>query len=185
MMSTGELRKGAIIEVDGAQYKIVDFQHLKIGRGSAQVRLKLKDIRSGSNVDKTVQAGSKFPRIQLEQQTVQYLYNEGDLFHFMNTETYDQFALNRGQIGDAVNYLKEEMQLVVETHDGEPINVNLPITVELKIDYTEPGFKGDTATGGTKQATLETGAVVNVPLFVSTGDVIRVDTRDGSYLERV
>jgi elongation factor P len=185
MISTGELRKGAIIEIDGGLYSIVDFQHLKIGRGSAQVRMKLKNVRSGSVVDKTVQAGSKFPRVRLDSQTVQFLYAEGDLYHFMNVETYDQFALNRAQLGDAVNYLKEGLNLDVESYEGEPLGVELPITVDLKIEYTEPGFKGDTATGGTKPATMETGVTVNVPLFVNTGDTIRVDTRTGTYLERV
>src|SRR5581483_1269079 len=185
MISTGELRKGVIIEVDGQLFNILDYQHLKLGRGSAQVRMKLRDVRSGAVVEKTVQAGSKFPRVRLDTQTVQFLYAEGDLFHFMNVETYDQFALNREQLGDAVNYLKEGLQLEVQFYQDEPIGVELPITVDLRVTHTEPGFKGDTATGGTKPATLETGLTVQVPPFVNVGDVIRVDTRDGSYITRV
>jgi elongation factor P len=185
MISTGELRKGVIIDIDGALYNVLDYQHLKLGRGSAQVRMKLRDIRSGAVVEKTVQAGSKFPRIRLDTQTVQFLYADGDLYHFMNVETYDQFALNREQLGDAVNYLKEGLQLEVQFYQDEPIGVELPITVDLQVTHTEPGFKGDTATGGTKPATLETGLTVQVPLFVNVGDVIRVDTRDGSYITRV
>jgi elongation factor P len=185
MISTGELRKGVIIDIDGALYNVLDYQHLKLGRGSAQVRMKLRDIRSGAVVEKTVQAGSKFPRIRLDTQTVQFLYADGDLYHFMNVETYDQFALNREQLGDAVNYLKEGLQLEVQFYQDEPIGVELPITVDLRVTHTEPGFKGDTATGGTKPATLETGLTVQVPLFVNVGDVIRVDTRDGSYITRV
>jgi elongation factor P len=185
MISTGELRKGVIIEMDGQLFSIIDYQHLKIGRGSAQVRMKLRDVRSGAVVDKTVQAGSKFTRVRLDNQTVQFLYAEGDLYHFMNTESYDQFALNRAALGDAVNYLKDGAQLDVQFHDNEPMGVELPITVDLRVEHTEPGFKGDTATGGTKPARLETGLSVQVPLFVNTGDVIRVDTRDGSYLTRV
>jgi len=185
MISTGELRKGVIIEVDGQLFNILDYQHLKLGRGSAQVRMKLRDVRSGAVVEKTVQAGSKFPRVRLDTQTVQFLYAEGDLFHFMNVETYDQFALDRGQLGDAVSYLKDGLQLSVQFYENEPIGVELPITVDLQVEHTEPGFKGDTATGGTKPARLETGLTVQVPLFVNTGDVIRVDTRDGSYLTRV
>ena len=185
MISTGELRKGVIIEVDGQLFNILDYQHLKLGRGSAQVRMKLRDVRSGAVVEKTVQAGSKFPRVRLDTQTVQFLYAEGDLFHFMNVETYDQFALDRGQLGDAVSYLKDGLQLSVQFYENEPIGVELPITVDLQVEHTEPGFKGDTATGGTKPARLETGLTVQVPPFVNTGDVIRVDTRDGSYLTRV
>jgi elongation factor P len=185
MISTGELRKGAVIEMDGQLYSVLDYQHLKIGRGSAQVRMKIRDIRSGAVVDKTVQAGSKFTRVRLETQTVQYLYSEGDLYHFMNTETYDQFALNGAQLGDAVNYLKDGTTLDVQFYGEEPIGVELPITLNLRVEQTDPGFKGDTAAGANKPATLETGLVVTVPLFVNTGDVIKVDTRDGSYLERV
>src|SRR5437763_6580580 len=184
MISTGELRKGVIIDLDGQLFNIIDYQHLKIGRGSAQVRMKLRDVRSGAVVEKTVQAGSKFPRIRLDTQTVQYQYGEGDLYHFMNTETYDQFALNRSQLGDAASYLKDGLQLDVQFHESEPIGVELPITVDLKVEHTEPGFKGDTATGGTKPATTETGLVVQVPLFVSTEDLIRVNTTAGTYVER-
>ncbi len=185
MISTGELRKGVVVEMDGQLYEILEYQHLKIGRGSAQVRMKVRDVRSGAVVDKTTQAGSKFTRVRLETQTVQFLYAEGDLYHFMNVETYDQFALNRPQLGDAPNYLKDGTTLDVQFYGDEPIRVELPITITLRIEQVDPGFKGDTATGGTKPATLETGLVVSVPLFVNTGDVIKVDTRDGSYVERV
>jgi elongation factor P len=185
MISTGDLRKGARVEIDGQLFQVVEYQHLKIGRGSAQVRLKLKDIRTGAVVDKTVQAGSKFVRANLDNQTVQFLYREDDAFHFMNTETYDQFALNSATLGDAVSYLKDGTTLDVQFYDGEPVGVDMPITVNLRVEQTDPGFKGDTATGGTKQAVMETGVVIQVPLFVNTGDVIKIDTRNGSYLERV
>ncbi len=185
MINVGEIRRGIIIELDNQLYQVVEFQHIKMGRGSAQVRLKLRNIRTGGTVDKSFQATEKFQRVRLEHRTVQYQYSDGDLYHFMDTETFDQVALTRSQLGDAINYLKENINLEVLSYNEEPIGVEMPITVDLKIEHTDPGFKGDTATGGTKPATVETGLVVQVPLFVTEGETIRVDTRTGEYLERV
>ena len=185
MISTGDLRRGAMFELDGQIVRVLDFQHQKIGRGSAQVRMKLRNIRSGAIFDRTVQAGDKWPAVRLEHRTVQLLYREGDNYFVMDQESYDQFPLSRDQLGDAVNYLKDGMSMEMLSYDGEPVDVELPITVELAIEQTDPGFKGDTATGGTKPARLETGLTVQVPLFVNTGDVVRVDTRTGTYLTRV
>ena len=185
VIGVGELRRGVSIELDGQLYTIVDFEHIKMGRGSAQLRLKLRNIRSGYTFERTFQASQRFSRVRLDHHNVQYLYNDGDTHHFMDTATYDQTALTREQLGTTINYLKEGTTLQLLTYEGQPITVELPITVDLQVEYTEPGFKGDTATGGTKPATLETGLVVQVPLFVNTGDVVRVDTRTGQYLERV
>jgi len=185
MINTGELKRGIAIEMDNALWKILEFNHLKIGRGSAQVRMKLQNLRTGSTVEKTVQAGERFPRAILEHSTVQFLYEADGHYHFMNTETYDQLALTKTQLGNVVNYLKDGTTAELMTYNDEPLGIELPPSVEMRITYTEPGFKGDTATGGTKPATLETGVMVQVPLFVKTGDVIRVDTRSDSYIERV
>jgi elongation factor P len=174
-----------MFELDGQIVSVIEFQHQKIGRGSAQVRMKLRNVRSGAIFDRTVQAGDKWPRVRLEHRTVQFLYREDDNFYVMDQESYDQFALTREQLGDAVSYLKENMSLELLSYEDEPVDVELPITVELEVTQTEPGFKGDTATGGTKPATVETGLVIQVPLFVNTGDVVRVDTRTGSYQTRV
>lgn len=185
MISTGELKKGLTLEIDGVVYQVLDYQHIKMGRGSAQVRLKLRDVRGGHTVEKTVQAGEKFARARVERHQMQYLYNDGELWHFMNTETYDQIALTREQVGDAANYLTENALCEIVTYEDEPIGVELPTSVELTVVETEPWVKGDTAQGGTKPAKLETGLVVNVPLFVNTGDKVKVDTRTGAYLTRV
>src|SRR5437773_5424202 len=172
MISTGDLRRGAMFELDGQLVSVIEFQHQKIGRGSAQVRMKLRNVRSGAIFDRTVQAGDKWPRVRLDHRTVQFLYREDDNFYVMDQESYDQFALTKDQLGDAVNYLKDGMSFEVLSYDNEPVDVDLPINVELRIENTEPGFRGDTATGGTKPATLETGLVIQVPLFVNTGDVV-------------
>jgi len=185
MISTGELKKGVIIEVDKQLYSILDYQHQKIGRGSAQVRMKLRNVRTGSISDTTVQAGTKFPRVRLEQRAMQYLYAEDNNYYFMDQESYDQIGLSSNQLGDVVGYLKDGMVIQVQFYENEPVDVEPPITVELQIVETDPGFRGDTASGGTKPAKLETGLVVQVPLFVNQGETIRVDTRNGSYLERV
>lgn len=185
MISTGDLRKGAVIELDGQLLAIMDYEHIKMGRGSAQVRIKFRNIRTGAITERTFQAGSKWPRVRLENKTVQYLYNDDGNYYFMDQETFDQIVLNASQLGDAVNYLKENLTLDVLFYENEPVSVELPITVDLKVTDTEPGFRGDTATGGSKPATTETGLVVQVPLFVNVGDVIRVDTRSGAYLTRV
>ncbi len=185
MISTGDLKRGVIIEMDRQLFAVMDYQHQKIGRGSAQVRMRLRNIRTGSISDTTVQAGTKFPRVRLEQRDMQYLYAEENAYYFMDQQTYDQIALTAQQLGDAVNYLKDGMVLQVQFYENEPVAVDLPITVELEVVETAPGFKGDTAAGGTKPAKLETGLVVNVPLFVNEGERIKIDTRTGTYLERV
>ena len=185
MISTSDLKRGAMMELDGQIVQIISYEHQKIGRGSAQVRMKLKNVRSGAIFDRTVQAGDKWPRVRLDHRTVQFLYQEDDSYHVMDQESYDQFALTKAQLGDAVNYLKDGMTFELLSYEGEPVDVELPINVDLQVVQTDPGFKGDTATGGNKPATLETGLVVNVPLFVNTGDVVRVDTRTGTYQTRV
>ena len=185
MISTSDLKRGAMMELDGQIVQVLSYEHQKIGRGSAQVRLKVKNIRSGAIFDTTAQAGTKWPRIRLDQREVQYLYSEGELHHFMDKENYEQIALSPAQLGDAVNFLKDGMELEVLMYDNEPVGVDMPLNVVLEVIQTDPGFKGDTATGGTKPAQLETGLTINVPLFVNTGDRIRVDTRDSSYIERV
>ena len=185
MINTGDLRRGITIEMDNGLWTVLEFNHIKMGRGSAQVRLKMRNLRTGAIVDNTFQAGQRFQRAILEHNTVQFLYEADGLYNFMNTDTYDQIALNENIIGDAKNYLKDGMSVELLSYGDEPLNVELPPNVELRVTYTEPGFKGDTATGGTKPATLETGVVVQVPLFVKTDDVIRVDTRTNSYIERV
>lgn len=185
MISSGDLRKGVIVEMDRQLFKILEYQHQKIGRGSAQVRLRMQNVRSGAISDTTVQAGTKFPRVRLEQRQMQYLYAEERAYHFMDQETYEQIALTEQQLGDAVNYLKDGMVLQVQFYESEPVAVDLPITVELRVEETDPGFRGDTTSGGTKPAKLETGLTVQVPLFVNQGESIKVDTRSGTYLERV
>jgi len=184
MIDSGDLRKGITIEIDGVLYQVLDFQHIKMGRGSAQVRLKLKDIRAGHIIERAVQAGTKFSRARVERQPAQYLYADGDLHYFMNTETYDQIALNTEQLGDALQYLNENATCQLLTHGDQAIGIELPAAVELKVAQTDPWVRGDTAQGGTKPARLETGLTVQVPLFVNTGDVVKVDTRSGEYLER-
>jgi len=184
MIDAGDLRKGITIEIDGVLYQVLDFQHIKMGRGSAQVRMKLKDIRAGHITERAVQAGTKFSRARVERQPAQYLYADGDLHYFMNSETYDQIALNAERLGDALQYLSENTTCQLLTHETQAIGIELPAAVELKVAQTDPGVRGDTAQGGTKPARLETGLIVQVPLFINTGDVLKVDTRSGEYLER-
>ncbi|MDY6907514.1 MAG: elongation factor P [Chloroflexota bacterium] len=185
MISTGDLKKGLTIELEGGLYQIVDWQHIKMGRGSAQVRLKLRDIRGGHTIERTFQAGEKFTRARLERSAVQYMYSDGDLYHFMDSESFEQTALSAEQLSDALDYLKEGMSLEILTYKDEPIGVELANSVELEVVETGPGHKGDTATAGTKPAKMETGITIQVPMFVTIGDIIRVDTRSGAYLERV
>jgi elongation factor P len=185
MISTGDLKKGISIEMDGQLFTIVDWQHVKIGRGGAIVRVKLRNLRTGAIIDRTFDAGERFQRAYLDRSTVQYSYKEDDTYYFMDTGTYEMIPFTAAQLGDAVDYLLDGMQVEVASYNGEPITVELPITVDLEVTYTEPGFKGDTATGGTKPATVETGLVVQVPLFVATGNKIRVKTDTGTYVERV
>jgi elongation factor P len=185
MISTGDLRRGLTIDLEGELWSVLDYHHLKIGRGSAQVRIKMRNLKTGTTIERSVQAGEKFRRAVLDRHTVQFLYKEDDIYHFMDKDSFEQIAMNSGPLGDAVDYLQDNMQLDLMTFEGEPISVEMPTSVELKIVQTDPGFRGDTAAGGTKPATLETGKVVQVPLFVSEGESIRVDTRTGQYLERV
>jgi elongation factor P len=185
MISTGELRKGVAIELDGELWQILDYHHIKMGRGSAQVRITLRNIKRGQTVERSFQAGTKWPRASMERRPVQFLYRDGDDFHFMDTDTYDQFSLRGEQLGEAVQFLKDGMTVDRTTYQGETIGVELPVTVDLEVRSTEPGFAGDTATGARKPATLETGLVVQVPLFVNEGDTIRIDTRTGEYQTRV
>jgi elongation factor P len=185
MISTGELKKGVVIELEGDLWQILDYHHIKMGRGSAQVRIKFRNVRKQSIVEKTFQAGEKFPRATMERRTAQFLFSEGDDYTFMDTETYDQFVITAAQLGEAKNYIKDGLQLDRVSYEGETLGVELPINLDLTVTETDPGFAGDTATGTRKPATLETGLVVQVPLFVSVGDVIRVDTRTGEYQTRV
>jgi len=184
VISVTDARKGATVEMDGTLYQVLDFEHIKMGRGSAQVRLKLRDVRDGHTVDKTFQATAKLARARVDRQKCQYLYQDGDLYYFMNTETFDQIPLNRNQVGDAAMYLTENAGCDVLTYGDEPIGVELPAAVELSVAETDPWVRGDTAQGGTKPAKLETGLQVQVPLFISTGEKVKVDTRSGEYLER-
>ena len=185
MISTGELRKGVVIELDGDLWQILDYHHIKMGRGSAQVRIKLRNVRKGSIVERSFQAGDRWPRVQLDRRPVQFLYRDGDDFHFMETESYEQFHLTADQLDDASLYLKDGMMLDRTSYQGETIGVELPVTVDLLVAETEPGFAGDTQTGARKPARTETGLVVQVPIFVAEGDTIRVDTRTGEYQTRV
>ena len=184
MIDTGDLRKGLTIEIDGNLYSIVDWEHNKTGRGGAKVRLKLRDVRAGHTIEQTYDSGAKFQRARVERQPAQYLYEDGGLYYFMNTESYEQIAIDRERVGDAVNFLQENDECSVLTYGEEAISVELPAAVVLEIVETDPGFKGDTAQGGTKPAKLTTGFSVNVPLFLNTGDKVKVDTRSGEYLER-
>jgi elongation factor P len=185
MISTGDLRKGAAIELDGELWQILDYHHIKMGRGSAQVRITLRNIKRGQTIERSFQAGTKWPRAQLERRPVQFLYRDGEDFHFMDLDTYDQFHLRTDQLDEAARYLKDGMQLDRTSYQGETIGVELPVTVDLAVVETEPGFAGDTQTGARKPAMTETGLVVQVPIFVNPGDTIRVDTRTGEYQTRV
>lgn len=185
MIDTGDLRKGLTMEFDGRLVKVVDFSHNKQGRGSAQVRMTLRDLRSGSLTSHSVQAGYKFPLVRLERKHVQYQYADGGRYHFMDMDTFDQIELDEAAVGEAIKYIKENDTVDLMTYNDEPIDLELPTAVNLTVTETDPGFKGDTATGGTKPATLETGLVVSVPLFINIGDTLKVDTRTGEYLERV
>ena len=184
MIGSGELRKGITIEYDGKLYQVIEYQHIKMKR-TALARLKLRDIRNGHTIEQTFQSSEKFVRARLDYRSMQYLYNDGDLYYFMDEENFEQMPLSADQLGDTLNYLKEGMTAQVASYKDELIGVELPIAVELEVVDTEPGFKGDTATGGNKMAKLETGFSIHVPLFINSGDTIKVDTRDGSYLERV
>ena len=184
MISAGEFRNGVTIEFEGNIFQIIEFQHVKPGKGAAFVRTKLKNIKSGGVVEKTFRPTEKCPQARIDRKDMQYLYEDGDLYYFMDTETYDQVALNSETVGDALKFVKENEMCKICSHNGSVFSVEPPLFVELEITETEPGFKGDTATGASKPATVETGATVAVPLFVNQGDKIKIDTRTGEYLSR-
>lgn len=184
-ISTADFRNGLTIETDEQLFQIVYFQHVKPGKGGAFVKTRLRNLRTGAVVEKTFRAGERMEQAVIERQKMQFLYRAGDEFTFMDMETFDQTSLPESRIGDGATYLKPDMEVAVVTYGGELLGVELPNTVDLAVTQTDPGLRGDTATGGSKPATLESGAVVNVPLFVDEGDVIRVDTRTGQYVQRV
>ena len=186
MASTNDLKNGLVLKLEGGQlWSVVEFQHVKPGKGPAFVRTKLKAVLSGKVVDKTFNAGTKVDTANVDKRTMQYLYKDGSEFVFMDTDTYDQIHVNSDTVGTAADYMLENQNAIVATHDGVPLYVELPASVVLEITHTEPGLQGDRSTGGTKPATLETGAQIAVPLFLETGTRVKVDTRDGSYLGRV
>lgn len=185
MISAGEFRNGVTFELDGNVFQIVEFQHVKPGKGAAFVRTKLKNVITGGVVEKTFRPTEKMPKAHIERKDYEYLYSDGDLYYFMDQESYEQMPLNSDQLGDSLKFVKENMVVKVLSYKGSVFGVEPPTFVELEVTDTEPGFKGDTSTGATKPATLETGATIMVPLFVDQGDVIRVDTRTGEYMERV
>ncbi len=185
MISAGDFRNGITIELEGNVFQIIEFQHVKPGKGAAFVRTKLKNIKNGGVVEKTFRPTEKCPQARIDRKDMQYLYADGDMFNFMDVETYEQIALSKEEIGDALKFVKENEMVKMLSHNGQVFSVEPPLFVELEITETEPGFKGDTATGATKPATVETGANVNVPLFVELGDKIKIDTRTGEYLSRV
>ena len=185
MIDVNELRKGVTFTMDGELYKVIDYQHYKPGRGKAVIRTKLRNLRSGSTLDKTFTSGDRVQDIRLEHQTVQYLYADSDFYYFMDTETFEQFPIPDALLEDAKPYLVENMEIELSSYEGERLDVDLPITVDLNVVEAPPGFAGDTAQGATKEVTLETGLKLNVPLFIEEGDVLRIDTRDGRYVTRV
>jgi elongation factor P len=184
VINAGELRKGITIELDGKLYQVIDYQHIKMKR-TALARLKLRDIIDGHTIEQTFQNTEKFVRARLEYRAMQYLYNDANLYYFMDEENFEQTSLDESQLGDAISYLKEGMSLQIASYKDKLVGVELPITVELEVTETGPSFKGDTASAGTKPATLETGLTIQVPMFINEGDTVKVDTRSGSYLERV
>jgi elongation factor P len=185
MISSNDFRNGVTIVIEGHLWTVIEFLHVKPGKGSAFVRTRLKNVKTGSTVERTFRAGEKLERATVDNRDMQMLYNDADGYHFMDTESYENITLQRDLIGDPADFLKDGMRVAMQFHDGTPIGVDLPAHVELKVEETDPGFKGDTATGTTKPAKLETGATVAVPLFVNPGDMIRIDTRDRRYIGRV
>ncbi|MDF2512724.1 MAG: translation elongation factor [Herbinix sp.] len=185
MVSAGDFRNGITIEMDNNVYQIIEFQHVKPGKGAAFVRTKLKNIKNGGVVEKTFRPTEKYPQAHIERSEMQYLYSDGELFHFMNVETFDQIAMNEDSIGDSLKFVKENEMVKMVAHAGQVFAIEPPLFVELVITETEPGFKGDTAQGASKPAIVETGATVYVPLFVEQGETIQIDTRSGEYMKRV
>ena len=184
MISAGDFRNGVTFEYDGSVYQIIEFQHVKPGKGAAFVRTKIKNVISGGVVEKTFSPTDKMPKAHIERKDMEYLYSDGDLFYFMDPETYEQIPVSADQLGDALKFVKENMQVKILSFKGSIFGIEPPNFVELAITETEPGFAGNTATGATKPATLETGAIVQVPLFIDNGEVIKVDTRTGEYMGR-
>ena len=185
MITAGDFRNGITVEMDNGIYQIIEFQHVKPGKGAAFVRTKLKNIVNGGVIEKSFRPQEKFPQARIDRKDMQYLYSDGDLYHFMDVESYDQVALNEETVGDALKFVKENDMCKVCSHNGNVFAIEPPLFVELEVTETEPGFKGDTATGASKPATVETGATVSVPLFVEIGNKIKIDTRTGEYLSRV
>ena len=185
MIAAGDFKNGVTVEIDGNIYQILEFQHVKPGKGAAFVRTKLKNIISGGVIEKTFRPTEKFPKAHIDRKDMQYLYQDGDLYYFMNTETYDQVGLTKDQVGDSLKFVKDNEMVKVCSHNGEVFAIEPPLFVELEVIETEPGFAGNTAQGATKPATVETGAQVQVPLFVNQGDKLKIDTRTGEYLSRV
>ncbi|AKE90009.1 MULTISPECIES: elongation factor P [Rhodococcus] len=185
MADTSDFKNGLVLKIDGQLWQIIEFQHVKPGKGPAFVRTKIKNVLSGKTVDKTWNAGVKVETATVDRRDMTYLYHDGTDYVFMDGETYDQISINEETLGDGAKFLLENMQVQVATHEGTPLFVELPVTVELEVTHTDPGLQGDRSTGGTKPATLETGAEIQVPLFINTGDKLKVDSRDGSYLGRV
>ncbi len=184
MVSTSEIKRGTTIDLDGQLLKIMEFDHQKIGRGSAQVKITFRNLRTGSITTNTFQAGSKFQDVRLDREIMQFLYRDGDEFHFMNTETFEQPILSEEQIGDVQYYIRPNETVEILTYNTEPIDIEIPPSVILTVETTEPGVKGNTATGATKPAVTDTGLTITVPLFINTGDKVKVDTRTGQYVER-
>ena len=185
MVTAGDFRKGMTVEIDGQVWMVVDFLHVKPGKGAAFVRTKLKNVMTGSVLERTFNPSDKFPRAMIERKTMEYLYSDGGLYYFMDLETYEQLPLNEALVADALPFIKENMQVTIQFYNGAAFSVEAPNFVELEVTETDPNFKGDTATGGNKSAILETGARIMVPMFVNVGDRIRVDTRTQEYMERV
>ena len=185
MISAGDFRNGLTVEIDNSVFQIIEFQHVKPGKGAAFVRTKLRDIKNGGVKETTFRPTEKFPQARIDRKNMQYMYADGDMYNFMDNETYEQFALTSEQVGDALKFVKENETVSMLSHNGVVFSIEPPMFVEFDITDTEPGFKGDTATGATKPAVVETGATVYVPLFVNQGDKIQIDTRTGEYLKRV
>jgi elongation factor P len=185
MIGVTELRKGVTFEEGGQLFRVLEYQHVKMGRGNAVIKTRLRNLRSGATIERTFNSGERVQDVRLDHRTVQYLYTDGDLYHFMDVATYEQFALPGESLGDRVKFFTDGLTMDMSLHESQPVEVELPTTVDLKVMQTAPGFKGDTATGGGKPATVETGLVVTVPFFVEVGQVIRVDTRTGQYVTRV
>jgi elongation factor P len=185
VVSAGDFKKGVTLMINNEIYLILDFQHVKPGKGAAFVRAKIKNVKSGAIKEDTFNPSDKFPKAHIETKEMQYLYNDGELYYFMDTETYDQIPLNFEQVKEAMKFIRENDMASMRFHEGKPFEVSPPNFVELEVTETEPGMKGDTATGATKQATVETGTVVLVPLFINIGDKLKIDTRTGEYLSRV